>query len=72
MLNCHLVTLARNEVAEVQQCTQCSCLSIHIGPTTMRIDSSALDALAKVLGEASLANQAAQTGAFSGARRGLA
>jgi hypothetical protein len=55
---CHHVTLAQNAIAQVQRCTECDCISLHIGPTTLRIDPHALEALWAVLGEAAVALQA--------------
>lgn len=49
---CRQVTLAKNTVARVQRCTECDCVSIHIGPTTLRVNPHALEALWVVLGEA--------------------
>lgn len=51
---CHLVTLARNGVAHVQKCTECGCVSLHLGATTVRLDARALEALATLLGEAAV------------------
>ncbi|ACY14147.1 hypothetical protein [Haliangium ochraceum] len=50
---CHHETLARNKVAHVQRCGHCGAVSIHLGPMTVRLDDSALDALAAVTAEAS-------------------
>ncbi|HET9957238.1 MAG TPA: hypothetical protein VFQ61_22225 [Polyangiaceae bacterium] len=50
--SCHHITIAKNGVASVQRCTQCDCISIHLGPTTVRIDAQTLEALWSVLGEA--------------------
>ena len=49
---CRHVTLAKNAAAHVQRCTECGCISIHIGPTTLRVDATVLEALGAVLGEA--------------------
>jgi hypothetical protein len=49
---CRHVTLAKNSIAHVQRCTECDCVSLHIGPTTLRVDPHALEALWAVLGEA--------------------
>lgn len=49
---CRHETLAANGIALVQRCTECGCVSIHLGPTTVRLDESALEALSVVLGEA--------------------
>lgn len=49
---CHQITLAKNGIAHVQRCTQCECISLHIGATTLRVDPQALEALWGVLGDA--------------------
>jgi hypothetical protein len=61
----HHVTLARNGIDHVQQCTECECVSSHLGPTTVRID-------AMVLGEAAAAPHAQRTAQLFGAQKGLA
>ncbi|MDI1435796.1 hypothetical protein [Polyangium sorediatum] len=68
---CHHVTLAKNDIAHVQQCTECECVSIHLGTTTVRIDALALEELWAVLGEAA-ATLYAQRNAKLGALRGFA
>ena len=68
---CHPVTLARNDIAHVQQCAACECVSIHLGTTTVRVDPLALEALWAVLGEAA-ATLYAQRNAELGASRRLA
>lgn len=72
MLTCHHVTLATNRIAHVQQCTECECVSIHLGPTTVRLDATGLEALWSVLGEAVAALYARQMAQLVGAQRGLA
>jgi hypothetical protein len=49
---CHHVTLAKNGVAHIQRCTECGCVSVHLGPVTVRLDAEALEALGTVVGEA--------------------
>lgn len=71
MADCHHVTLASNGVAQVEHCTECGCVSIHLGPTTVRVDATTLDALSAVLGEAS-AILGAERDAVLAAFRGLA
>ncbi len=68
---CHQVTLAKNGVAHVQRCTECDCVSIHLGPVTVRVDPHGLEALWSVLGEAA-AELHAECIAEGPARRGLA
>ena len=55
MSHCRTITLARNGVAHVQACRDCGCISLHIGPTTLRIEGQALERLWTVLGEAHVA-----------------
>jgi hypothetical protein len=49
---CRHETLAHNGVAHVQRCTDCSCVSIHLGPVTVRLNDAGLEGLWAVLGEA--------------------
>lgn len=72
MVACHHVTLAKNGVAHVQQCIECECVSIHLGPATVRIDAQALEAVWVVLGEAVAKLHAPQTAALFGAQKGVA
>lgn len=58
---CHRVTLARNEVAHVERCTSCGCLTVSMGPLSVRIDERSLGSLVGVLGE-SMARLADQHG----------
>lgn len=50
---CRHHTLSRNSVAHVQRCTECACVSVHIGPVTLRLDENSLEKLWIALGEAS-------------------
>lgn len=50
--SCHQVTLAQAGVAQVQSCTECGCVSIHLGATTLRFEPEGLEALWRVVGEA--------------------
>lgn len=50
--SCRLRTLAKNQIAHVQRCVDCGCVSVHLGPTTIRLDEDALEALSAVLREA--------------------
>jgi hypothetical protein len=52
---CQHATLARNGVASVQRCTHCHCISVNLGPATVRLDEESLEALWSVLGEAAAA-----------------
>jgi hypothetical protein len=36
-------------VALVQQCEDCGCVSVHLGPTTVRLDACGLASLAETL-----------------------
>jgi hypothetical protein len=49
---CRHHTLARNGVAHVQRCAHCRCLSLHVGPVTVRLDEGSLEALRLALNEA--------------------
>ncbi len=49
---CQLQTLARNKVAHIQRCVDCQCLSLHLGPVTVRLDDESLEALWSALGDA--------------------
>jgi hypothetical protein len=50
--SCKLETLARGPVAHVERCAHCGCLSMHLGPMTLRLDPVALRALSRTLSEA--------------------
>lgn len=49
---CRHETIARNGVASVQRCVSCGCLSLHVGPVTLRLDEASLEGLWAVTGEA--------------------
>ncbi len=49
---CRPRTLAGSDVAHVQQCVDCGCISIHLGPFTVRTDATTLESLWSVVGEA--------------------
>lgn len=49
---CRHVTLSKNTIAHVQHCTECSCVSLHLGHVTLRLDPRGLEALWEVLGDA--------------------
>ncbi|WP_437729173.1 hypothetical protein [Sorangium sp. So ce861] len=53
--SCRQETLAHNDVAHVQRCSDCGGISIHLGPVTVRLDAASLEALWAVLGEAAAA-----------------
>lgn len=50
--SCRFHTLAQGPAATVQQCLDCGTLSLHIGPTTLRLDPATAEALWATLGEA--------------------
>jgi hypothetical protein len=52
--DCQLHTLAKNHVAQVQRCSKCSALALHLGPLTLRFDAAALESLWNVIGQALL------------------
>lgn len=49
---CQPETIAKNSAATVQRCRDCGCLSLHVGPVTLRVDAATLEALWSVLGDA--------------------
>ena len=49
---CQHENLAHNGAAHVQRCVDCGCISIHMGPVTVRFDDHGLEALWSVLGDA--------------------
>ncbi len=55
--SCRYETLAGNGVATVQRCTSCNCISLNVGPVTLRLDDGALEALWLVIGEARTATE---------------
>lgn len=72
MSTCQPITLARNGIAHVQQCTECGCVSIHLGATTVRLDACGLEALWAVLGEATATLQVDKTARLFSTRKGIA
>lgn len=66
--SCHPVTIARNDVAHLQRCEDCGCISIHVGHATLRLDESALFALWSALGHALTSISPGATPAHLGAR----
>lgn len=52
MKTCHHTTVIKSRVAHIERCAECSGLSIHMGPATIRIDQSILTELWLTLGEA--------------------
>ncbi|WP_437298221.1 hypothetical protein [Sorangium sp. So ce426] len=59
--DCRHETLAHNGVAHVQRCLDCGSISIHLGPISVRLDDSSLEALWAVLGEATAELHARKT-----------
>lgn len=49
---CQHRTLSRNHVACVQQCTDCGCVAVHVGPVSLRLDASSYEALVVALVDA--------------------
>lgn len=49
---CRHETLARGPVAQVQRCTDCGCVAIHMGATTVRVDPAVLKSLVSTLQQA--------------------
>lgn len=54
-MTCHRRTLAQSPVAHVQECDDCGCITIDIGPCTLRLAPDAFDELVAVLVDASAA-----------------
>lgn len=49
---CQQQTIAKNEIARIDRCTDCGAISLHFGPLSVRIDEHVLEALSSALGEA--------------------
>jgi hypothetical protein len=54
-MTCTKRTLAQSPVAHVQQCEDCGCISIDVGPCTLRLAPEAFEELVVALVEASAA-----------------
>lgn len=48
----HPQVLAVGPVCQVERCRECKCISIHLGPTTVRMEESALASVWATLEEA--------------------
>jgi hypothetical protein len=46
------MSLAAGPVARIDLCSACGVVSLHLGPTTMRLDAGALASLWSTLGQA--------------------
>lgn len=44
--------LSVGPIAKVEHCAQCDVLSVHLGPTTVRLEAGAVESLWATLGEA--------------------
>ncbi len=49
---CRPRSLVRGRVARIDLCSDCGCVSVHVGPTTLRMDEHTLRSLWLTLGEA--------------------
>ena len=49
---CQQRCLAHGHVAQVHGCDDCGCITVHMGPFSVRLDAEALNALWLTLGEA--------------------
>jgi hypothetical protein len=49
---CRLETLARAGYVHIQRCTDCGCVSVHVGPLTMRLEPTGLVLLAQATADA--------------------
>jgi hypothetical protein len=48
-MTCNKRTLAQTPVAQVQQCQDCGCISIDVGPCTLRLAPEAFEDLVVAL-----------------------
>lgn len=55
---CNRHLLAHNHVARVEECSDCGCISIHVGPISLRLDASSFEALTVALVEGAGAHRA--------------
>jgi len=46
---CQPETLVRTHVVHVQRCAHCGCVSLHMGPFSLRLDVPALESLNEAL-----------------------
>ncbi|MBL8915271.1 MAG: hypothetical protein JNM17_31495 [Archangium sp.] len=51
-MSCHPETIATSALAQVQRCAHCGCISVHLGPVTVRVDEAGLKALTALFDEA--------------------
>jgi hypothetical protein len=49
---CRPRSLVRGRVARIDLCPDCGCVSLHVGPTTIRMDEHALRSFWLTVGEA--------------------
>ncbi len=63
--SCNHEVIARNGIARVCLCKDCSCVSVDIGAVTVRLDESSLETLWFVLAEANAALQRRRLGSES-------
>lgn len=54
---CRNETLAKGDVARVERCADCGCVSIHLGPTTVRVCPGSLRSIAATLARAVQASE---------------
>jgi hypothetical protein len=50
--NCRLETVGHAGYVHVQRCLDCGCVSIHVGPVTIRVDRAGLVMLARACTDA--------------------
>jgi hypothetical protein len=62
---CRQETLACHPAALVQRCQDCGCVSLHVGPFTLRLDGPSLKAVSAALQHATSTLQARRDGAFT-------
>lgn len=51
---CRLETLASSGMGRVDHCPHCGCISLHMGPLTVRMEASGVEALRQLLGAAAV------------------
>lgn len=54
---CNRHLLARNHVAQIEECSDCGCISVHVGPVSLRLDAASFEALTVALVDAAGAHR---------------
>ncbi|MEM9188119.1 MAG: hypothetical protein AAGF12_02995 [Myxococcota bacterium] len=50
--SCQHETLAQTPMMHIQRCIDCGCVTIHLGPISVRMDDAGLEGLWAAVGEA--------------------